>query len=98
MRKLSFVLIAVFAATLCRAAETDSLFVIQGSKGRLATHLQFPSIGNNEKVPIVIICHGLIDLVFNCKGRYNSRGYNLFNELFVNIEHRNPDDGYCPFR
>lgn len=59
MRKLSFVLIAVLAATLCRAAETDSLFVIQGSKGRLATHLQLPSIGNNEKIPIVIICHGL---------------------------------------
>lgn len=59
MRKLLFFLVTVFAATLCRATATDSLFTIQGSKGSLAAHLQLPSIKKGEKIPIVIICHGL---------------------------------------
>lgn len=59
MRKLLFSLITTFAVTFCKAAATDSLFTIQGAKGNLAVHLQLPAIKNGEKLPIVIICHGL---------------------------------------
>lgn len=58
MRKLVF-LLAVLAAALCHAAPVDSLFTFQGSKGKLAVHLQLPDMTGKKKLPIVIICHGL---------------------------------------
>lgn len=59
MIKIYLLLIAIFTASFCKATVTDSLFTIQGSKGSLATHLQLPEMQENEKIPIVIICHGL---------------------------------------
>jgi len=40
-------------------AKTETLR-IQGAKGKLAAIIETPEIANGEKVPMVIICHGLI--------------------------------------
>ena len=58
MQKLLFIL-AVLVASVCHASSTDSLFTIQGEKGKLAVHLQLPDGEGKKKLPIVIICHGL---------------------------------------
>lgn len=60
MNKILALFIALFAAITTYAAATavDSTFTIQGSKGKLAAHLQLPQLKKGQKVPVVIICHG----------------------------------------
>lgn len=40
------------------SAQTDSVFSIKGSMGRLAAHLQLPALEAGEKCPVVVLCHG----------------------------------------
>lgn len=60
MNKIITFIIALFAAMPLHAttAAVDTTFTLQGSKGKLAAHLQLPQLKKGQKVPVVIICHG----------------------------------------
>ncbi len=60
MMKHIILIITTVLCCLGLSAQTDSVFYIQGSVGRLATHLQLPQIETAQKLPIVILCHGFM--------------------------------------
>ncbi len=51
----AFACLSVMAVS---AAPVDSVFTIDGAKGKLAAHLQLPDIKDGEECPIVVMCHG----------------------------------------
>ena len=59
MKKLFLTFALMISATAAFAAPVDSTFTIDGSKGKLAAHLQLPDLGEGETVPVVIVNHGL---------------------------------------
>ena len=58
--KLLMTVAVMFSAFACKAAEAvDSTFYLAGQMGKLKVHLQLPEIKGSEKIPVVIISHGL---------------------------------------
>lgn len=54
-------IVTIFVLSACcsfASAQTDSLFYIDGSMGRLAAHLHLPQTGQGEKCHLAILCHG----------------------------------------
>lgn len=61
MPKIITLIIVMFLTITHHAAATtaiDTTFTLQGSKGKLAVHLQLPLLKKGKKIPVVIICHG----------------------------------------
>lgn len=57
MKKLLFAI--MFALTIFGAsAQTSDTLYLEGSKGKLFTIVQRPSMKKGQKLPVVIICHG----------------------------------------
>lgn len=59
MKKKFLAFVFAWFALAVYANPTDSTFVINGSRGNLAVHLQLPNINSGDKIPIVILSHGL---------------------------------------
>ena len=57
--KMIIAVCAMIAGLTCNAGDVDSTFYLNGQMGRLNIHLQLPDRKNSEKIPVVIICHGL---------------------------------------
>lgn len=59
MNKLLITLLLALSSIMCHATQLDSVFTIQGSKGKLACRVQLPKHKADKKLPIAILCHGL---------------------------------------
>ena len=59
MNKLLITLLLAFSSMMCHATPLDSVFTIQGSKGKLVCRVQLPEHKAGKKLPIAILCHGL---------------------------------------
>ena len=55
---LSFLLTMFTAFTISAASQTDTLFYINGSAGKLAAKMSLPKLAPGEKCPMVILSHG----------------------------------------
>ena len=57
--KVIIAVCAMLAVLNCKAIDVDSTFYLNGQMGKLNVHLQLPDKIGLEKIPVVIICHGL---------------------------------------
>lgn len=52
------IIFAVIVILPVQAKSVDEELTLNGSKGKLAAHLQLPELPQSGKVPMVILCHG----------------------------------------
>lgn len=59
MNKTILTLFMMMNSLLGFSAQLDSIFTIQGAKGKLVCRVQLPEHKKGKKLPIAILCHGL---------------------------------------
>ena len=73
--KMVVMTFAIMVMLPVQAKSVDEKLTLDGSKGKLAAHLQLPALPPSGKVPMIILCHGFT----------GNMDFPLFNNIAANL-------------